>query len=225
MTFWSQISTEFVFPDLQIQCFHQLTHPEIGEAAGTKRNRIQLEGVERSQTLRLKGNIGCRKPSPFTTYVRARLTQGGPALPGPFRKFGRLAQLKGIDRLVSFSEQGLQDAFFEVMSKIQGVYLPVPDAWKNQQGKRNLTPAKALALLSKLTSIPLQDLERFDKEVRNPSHSTVNRMKQDLISAIDQLNPMPVSDILVPDRAASFTEKQPYTSDHKIDPEVEQIYG
>lgn len=201
IAYWSTVDSEFLFPDIQVPCLHDLSHPSTGPAEGGKRDRIQLGDRRDPCMMRIKpGKWQVDAPGGPGTIrgIRVRLALKDQKLTAEFGRFGTTALIRDTKHLVDFPQSSVAHIHQSMMSHLQGTYLPVPPEWTDkEEGKRN-RHAKVMALVSVLTSIPTDELRAMDEEIRSPSDSTRKRLKGDIATEVARLNPVPVSTLFTP---------------------------
>lgn len=228
LAYWSEVDSEFLFPEIDIRCLHGLSHPLTGSAEGAKPDRIQLGDKKDDRVIRTKkakweieGADGLRA----VEGIRVRLILKGRALTDEFLPFATMAKVKGCWRVVAFSEAGPACVHQSVMSRIEGTFLPVPVEWRSRsEGKKHLTHAKAMALVSHLTSIPVAELRTMDQDIRHPSESTRKRLNKELPIEFSRLAPVPLATLFQPSAYASGATGIPRARGN-IDPDIAAAYG
>jgi hypothetical protein len=230
VAFWSLVDGEFYIPQVDIRCLHGLSHPDTGPAEGAKQNRIQLGDEEDDCLIRFKKakwNIDGPDGERQVEGIRVRLVLKGRKLNNAFMKFGTISKVDRNTRyLVAFTESGIHQMAHEVMARLEGTCLPVPAAWlenKIKKRKDRVTHAKAITLVSQLTSIPLEELRVMDEELRHPSDSTRKRLNKDVPVEADRLTPVPVASLFDPSTHASQTSGGHHTRAN-IDPLIANAY-
>ena len=207
LAYWSEVDTEFLLPGIDIRCLHGLSHPGTGPPDGATRGRIQFGDKQDDCVIRIKeakwkadGSEGVQDLG----GVRVRLILKGRALTDEFMPFGKTAKVNNTWRVVAFSMPGAARVHQSVMARMEGTYLPVPAEWRNRRkGEKALTSAKTVALVSRLTSIPLEEIRAMDEEIRHPSESTRKRLDDDLPVEFNRLAPVPVAALFDPSACAS----------------------
>lgn len=224
---WSEVDTEFLFPGINIRCLHGLSHPLTGPAKGPKPNRIQLGDKKDDCLIRIKEakwEIDGPNGAEAVEGVRVRLILKGRALTDEFRTFKRNAKVNNTWRVVELTMSGAARVHQSVMALLEGAYLPVPAEWRDGSEDKPLTPAKAMALVSRLIPIPLGEIRAMDEEIRHPSKSTRKRLKKGLTLELSRLTPVPVATLFHP---FSYTFQNPGTAHPAdgIDPHIAEAYG
>lgn len=206
VAYWRKVDAELLMPGIDIRCLHGLGHPLTGPAEGATPNRIQLGDKKDDCVIRIKrakwevdGPDGVQAVQGF----RVRLILKGRMLTEEFMPFGRTAKVNNTMRLVAFAEPSIALVHQSVMARLEGTFLPVPQKWRNVNEDKRVTTAKVMALVSHLTSIPLEELRAMDEEIRNPSESTSKRLKKDLAMECGRLAPVPVATLFHPSAYAS----------------------
>lgn len=228
VAYWSEVDTEFLFPGIAIRCLHGISHPLTGPAKGATPNRIQLGDKIDDCLIRIKKakwKIDGPDGAEAVKGVRVRLILKGRALTDEFRTFGKTAKVNNTWRVVAFSMPVVARVHQSVMALLEGTYMPVPAEWRNRRkGEKALTHAKSMALVSQLTSIPLEEIRAMDEEIRHPSESTRERLDEDLPVEVRRLVPVPVATLFHP---SSYTFQNPGTahSADGIDPLIAEVYG
>lgn len=228
VAYWSVVDSELLLPRIQVSCLHGLSHPSTGPAEGVKRDRIQLGNNEDDCLIRFKRarwkSVG---PEGVKTVegVRVRLVLKGVKLTSEFRLFGTTTRIPDEEKLAAFSEGGVVCVHQAMMSRLEGTCLPVPPEWRDREFGKPITRAKTIALLSKLTPIPVEVIRDMDEEIRQPSDSTRKRLKRDIAREGNRLKPVPVATLFEP---AVYALKQPGTTalpSGRIDPAIAEVYG
>jgi hypothetical protein len=198
LAFWSGIECRALLPDLQLACFHDISHPLTGPAQGSTRKRIELRSSDGGckivfEKTYWEGIEANRMPRVESVSVTLTLTRN--MLPAKLGSTGMVASVQGTKRLVDFSAGDVAPVFSEIMRDLEGTYLPVPPEWA-AMGKA-VTPAKTIALLSELTGIPVGEIRAMDEQIRHPSKSTRARLDDDVPAAAACLKPLPVASLFV----------------------------
>jgi hypothetical protein len=201
VAYWSEIDSETLIPGYEVPCLHDLAHPDTGPAAGATEKRIQLGDEQDDCLIRIKEALwisGGSDGSECVTGMRARLILKGPTLATKFRSFARTAPIDDFTRLVAFPESSLAHVHQAMMAQMEGIYLPVPPAWRRRTKKHVVTHARTMALVSRLTSMPIEELQAIDQHVRAPSKSTLKRLKNDIQLELSRLVPVPAATLFRP---------------------------
>lgn len=227
VAFWSMVDSEFQFPGIDIRSLHGLSHPGTGPADGATEKRIQFGDKQDDCVIRIKEakwEIDGPDGAQAVEGVRVRVILKGRVLTDEFMQFGTTAEVNNSMRLVAFSESSIALVHQAVIASMKGTCLPVPLEWRDQSEGKRLTTAKAMALVSQLTSIPLEELRTMDKEIRHPSESTRERLDDDLPLEISRLIPVPVATLFHP---TAYTLPNPGTAHPAdgIDPLIAEVYG
>ena len=228
IAYWSEIDSELVLPWIEISCLHGLSHPTTGPAGGVKKDRIQFGDKKDDCLIRIKqARFGGVDPNGTKDVegIRVRLILQGNGLTREFPQFGTTALIDDTNRLVSFPELSIAQVHQSVMTRLDGSLLPVPQEWKDKAKGRSVTVPKVIALVSQLTSIPLEELIAIDEEVRQPSESTRKRLKSDVPAAAALLKPVQISSLFCPEAYASQVRGTKSPVDKRMDPRVAEIYG
>ncbi len=224
---WSEVDTEFLFPGINIRCFHGLSHPDTGPADGATVKRIQFGDKRDKCVIRIKKakwEIDAPHGAQAVEGVRVRLILKGRVLTGEFMPFGTTAKVNDTMRLMAFSEPSIPLVHQAVMARMGGTFLPDPPEWRELTKDKCLTTARAMALVSQLTSIPLEELRAMDEEIRHPSESTSKRLKKDLAIECGLLAPVPVATLFNPSAYASQSTRGHHAADN-IDPMIAAAYS
>ena len=222
---WSEIESEIWIPDVDLRCLHGVSHPATGPAVGSTKKRLKLG--KRGDCVILIKTAKWASSGPEGTRevcgVRVRLTLRSNALVTGFREFGNSSRMGNVMRLVSFRSPGVATVHQGIMSQLEGLYLPVPPEWPSM-GKP-MTTAKVIALLSKLTPIPSEELRAMYEARSCPSQSTQERLDDDIPAAIACMQPVPVSSLFRPEVYAALVadSRRPVATD--IDPQIAAAYG
>lgn len=227
LAYWSEVDSEFLFPGVDIRCLHGLSHHLIGPAQGAKPNRIQLGDKKDDCVIRIKKakrEIDGPDGAQDVEGIRVRLILKGRMLTDEFMPFTTTAKVNNTMRVVAFSMADVARVHQAVMARLEGRYLPVPEEWKNVDDGNRVTTAKAMALVSQLTSIPLQEIRAMDEEVRHPSDSTRKRLKKDLPVEAGWLAPVPVATLFDSSAYASQASGG-HRARANIDPLIAAAYG
>ncbi|MEI7912797.1 MAG: hypothetical protein WCK77_24485 [Verrucomicrobiota bacterium] len=220
VAYWTAIESEVWLPGINIACLHGVSHPITGPAEGTTKKRLQL-GDKRDDCLIRFKHASCCATGPGGVQcvegLRVKLCLKGHALPAAMA--GRpesIALVKGAMRLVTFHAADVARVHQVMMSRLVGSYLPVPQEWTDT-GKA-LTHARVIALLSRLTPIPIDEIQAMDNGLRRYSDSTRKRLNKDLQIEAARLESVPVSMLFQPAvYAAHLSERTPRADGH-IDP-------
>lgn len=225
IAYWREIESEALIPDVDLLCIHGISHPATGPAEGSTSKRLKLgnlgdfviliEAAKRTSA----GPEGTRE----VCGVRVRLALRGNALVNSFQDCGKTSRFGNILRLVSFRATGVATVHQEIMSQLEGKYLPVPPEWASM--RKSMATSKVIALLSELMPIAPGEL-RATYEARNcPSRSTQKRLNNEISMAIACMKPVPVSSLFHAEAYADRVcdQRHPLTTD--IDPEIAAAYG
>lgn len=230
VAFWSLVDSELLLPGINIRSLHGLSHPLTGPAEGAKKNRIQLGDKVDNCWIRFKKAdwmIDGSDGPEAVKGVRVRLVMKSHVLASDFMQFGGFGMVAGTLRLVTYTESGVGLVHQAMMARLEGTQLPVPAAWledKAKGRKNGVTHAKVMALASRLTTIPLEDIRAMDEEIRHPSESTHKRLNDALPLEISRLTPVPVATLFNPAvYVRSPVESQSLADD--IDPVIADAYG
>lgn len=223
---WSEVDSELLMPAIYVQCFHNLKHQLTGPAQGTKPKRIQLGNKNDDCVIRIKEEktkIKGVKGGPVEG-CRVRLILQKPTLTYQFAPFGTTATMDKDKNLVSFTELSIAQVHQSVMARMEGTYLPVPEEWRNRDEGKRMTSAKIIALLSQLTSIPLDELLAIDRDIRSPSTSTIQRLKKELLIESSRLNSVPVSSLF---HQGAYPQLTPGESSRlcEMNEDIVRVYG
>lgn len=227
VAYWSEADTEVLLPGINIRCLHGISHPFTGPAEGAKPNRIQLGDKKDDCLIRIKEakwKIDGPDGSENVEGIRVRLILKGRALTDQFRTFEKNATVNNTWRVVQFTMAGAARVHQSVMARLEGNYLPVPAEWRDSSKDKPLTPAKAMALVSRLIPIPLEEIRAMDEEIRHPSESTRKRLNKDLPLELSRLAAFPVATLF---HAAAYTFQNPEAAHpaDDIDPLIADVYG
>ena len=230
VAFWRLVDSETYISGINIRCLHDLSHPNTGPAGGAKKNRIQLGDKKDDCVIRIEepkwatdgldGTEGAEGIRVSLILKRRKLTDA-------FMEFATIAKVSDTPRLVSFTEAGLDRVYRSVITRLVGTHLPVPAAWLESKAKGRkdcVTHAKAMALASRLTSVPLEEIRIMDAEVRQPSGSTLKRLKKDLPIEAGRLAPVPVATLFDPPEYAGHLSGVPDPAGD-TDPTIANVYG
>lgn len=223
---WSEVDSELLMPAIYVQCFHNLKHQLTGPAQGTKPKRIQLGNKNDDCVIRIKEEKRKIKgvKGGLVEGCRVRLILQKPTLTYQFAPFGTTATMDKDINLVSFTELSIAQVHQSVMARMEGTYLPVPEEWRNRDEGKRMTSAKFIALISQLTSIPLDELLAINREINRPAISTIQRLKKDLLIESSRLNSVPVSSLF---HSGAYSTPLPAVSSlpDKTDAEIARVYG
>lgn len=221
---WRTIESEVRLPNFLLRCFHRLSHPTTGPAEGANKKEIKLGHFGDDCVIRYKKDcwiVAGPTPEQQVEGVRVKLSLMEHALLAGFGQPDTMAQVEGIERLVRFRASDVARVHQEVMSRLEGTYLPVPPEWEDM----GTIAAKIIALLSRVTSIPLDELRGIYDEQSKPSPSTRKRMTKDVLAAGACLMRVPVSSLFCQEvYAAPATGTRPQV-DVRIDPQIAAVYG
>jgi len=162
VAYWSAIEITALFPNLQIHCFHNLSHPLIGPAEGVSKERIELRRSSKDSSILFEKESWddpIDGPSPHVDGISVSLKLTGKMLVSLFDLIGETRRVRGTKRLVWFCIFDAAYVFEELMRQLIGTYLPVPPEYAGM-GK-SATYTKPIALLPPSESA----IERFDDDV------------------------------------------------------------
>jgi hypothetical protein len=228
VAYWSYIESEILLPGIDIPCLHGLSHQDTGPAQGSTRTRIQLGDKWDDHLIRFTAaSWETSDPTGVRSVkgVRVKLCLRGQAVVASFGRLETTGLLNDTNRLISFRAPDVARVHQVMMSQLDGTYLRVPPEWTARGDGKPITHAKTIALMSLLTSIPLEDLRAMDEEIRHPSLSTRERLDLDVQMEAARLKPVPVSTLFGSEvYAAQPTPIIPHTA-NLVDPQVKTVYG
>jgi len=228
LAYWSGLRSELLLPGILRECLHGLSHPATGPAQGSTKTRIQLGSNDDNFVIRFTeataGRSGPRV-SRAAAGVRVELLLKGPALPPRFARLGTTALVRDHHRLISFPASSVALVHQNAMSQLEGIYLPVPSEWSDKSLGKRVTHAKVFALLSSLTSTPLEKLRQIDEELRHPSDDTRERLDKAVPEALRWLTPAPVSTLFTSSVYSAQAAGMAKPADGRIDPQIATAYG
>lgn len=196
IAFYSAIESEIRIPGILLPCLHRLSHPMTGPAEGMTKTRIQLGNNSDDCVIRFT-NAKWETSGPSGTQtvqgIRVKLILRKSALPTAFGEFGTTALVNNTECLIAFPGSSVARVHQMIMSGLEGTYLPVPAEWRDKTQGKLVTCAKAIALISQLTTIPVEELRRLDEQLRDPSDSTRKRLNKDVMVEASRFTPVPVS--------------------------------
>ena len=224
---WSAIESEASLPHIHFSCLHSVSHPRAGRVEGASKDEMTLGRFGGDCVIHFK-NTGGKPPGKSGEQrvqgIQVRLSLSDSALLERIREVpGKAARVRDKMRVVKFRASDLTSVYMDVMSELEGTYLPVPPEWAGM-GKP-ATAAKIIALLSQVTSIPIDELKAMYSEQSHPSDSTRDRLNEDVLNAVACLKPVPVSSLFLPDADAPWTVGATAPLDADIDPLVAAVYG
>jgi hypothetical protein len=228
IAYWSAIRGEILLPSILLRSLHCLSHPMTGPAVGATKTRIQLGNKKDDCVIRFESSQWeASGPDGSQTVhgVRVTLFLKGRPLTAEFGQFGTTTLVKDIERLTAIPASAVARVHQTMMSRLEGTYLPVPPEWSDRSQGKSHTHAKAIALLSHLTSVPLEELRSLDEEPRKPSKSTRQRLDKDVPIEAARLTPLPVSTLF---ESAVYSAPEPGRSsqdDQRVDPQITEVYG
>jgi hypothetical protein len=229
------IKSEVLLPDIVLRCLHNVSHPDTGAAEGTTKKRIKLgdrgDCVICFETA--KWEVAGPRGTQEVQGVRVSLRLKGHALLARYGLHGATAMVGDTRRLVAFRAPDVARVYQEVMSQLEGTYLPVPVEWavagkaKTKKGKTGnpTTPAKVMALLSVLTPIPLDELRAMDEGLRQTSRATRTRLNKAVEAAVACLKRVPVSSLFGAEVYATPVPGTTPPVDVRIDARITAAYG
>lgn len=194
---WSAIESELLISDIDLLCFHGVSHPDTGPKVCITDKRLKLG--DRGDCVILIESAKWTTVGPGATReiqgVRVRLRLRGNALLAGFKQSGKTSLVGHTMRLVTFRASRVGPVFQEYMSKLGGFYLSVP---RESIGTgKPVTTAKVLAVLSHLVTHPLVDLGALRD---GPSIALTRKpMTKDVTAATDWVKLLPVSRLLCPE--------------------------
>lgn len=228
VSYWSEIDAEVYFPGISISCLHNLSHPLTGLAQGAKVDRIQLGDKKDNCVIRIKvaqWEINGPNGLQIVEGIRVRLILRGRILTEEFKKLATTTKIDNTWRLTSFSLKDAARVHQSVLARMEGNYLPVPVEWRNsKKGDKALSPAKTIALLSRLTNIHLDDIRKLYEEISCPAESTIKRMDERLPLELSRLAPVPVGTLFQPS-AYSFQNPGGAQVPSELDSLIDAAYG
>jgi len=225
IAYFSAIESEILLPDILLPCLHSLSHPMTGPAEGATKTRFQLG--DKSDHYVISFTMPKRKRSGprGTQGVRVKLILKGHALAAVVGRFGTTTLVKDIERLTAFPASAVARAHQTMMSRLEGTYLPVPSEWADRTQGKPVTQAKAIALVSRLTTIPIEELRDMDEKLRDPSKSTRQRLDEDVPIEANRLAPIPVFTLF---DSAVYSAQEPGKTTQaakSTDPQIAAAYG
>lgn len=226
LAYWSHIKSVLQLPGIHIPLLHGIKHPDTGPPDGPIDERLQLgkKGDDCVITFDAAGieNTG-GNCAHSVDVVHVSLFLKRQALLAAYQNLGTMASVHDKDRLVAFRAPDVARVHHEVMSRLEGFYLPVPLQWAGM-GKP-ITTAKVIALLSQVTSIPRDELRAMYEGQSKLSDSTRKRLNNDLPAAAACFKPVPVSSLFRQEVYATQPTGKRHPVDVHIDPQITAAYG
>ncbi len=228
IAYWSAVESELLLPGILRPCLHGLSHPLTGPSQGETKTRVQLGDKGNDCVIRFteaKGERSGLRGTRGDHGVRVLLLLKGYALPTWFGRFGGTTSGNDIKRLISFPSASVSLVHRTMMSQLEGSYLPRPPEWSDKSLGKPVTHAKAIALLSQLTSTPLEEIRSIYEELSSPSKSTRERLDEAVPIAASWLTPIPVASLFT---TTMYSAQEPEMTTHaceRIDPQVAAVYG
>ncbi|TAE92036.1 MAG: hypothetical protein EAZ81_04060 [Verrucomicrobia bacterium] len=197
-SYFSKLEVKAFHKDIKVHYLHHLSHPLTGSAEGATKTRIQLVSRPKDFSILFKDEkwhelengrlIPCEGIAVTLTLKKAELARQFPV--SAIRRMG------ATNRVVNLTVDDASNIYGRLMSQLEGIYLPLPLEWMTM-GKR-ITSAKAIALYSKATRIPVTEMINWDQEIRNPSKSTIDRLNKDTAAALAVMKEIPVAQLFSP---------------------------
>ena len=234
---WTSIQCRLLLPGVDLRTLHKLDHHLTGPPGGADDRQIRLGGgrkpleilFERKGKKQKKGKEGKKGRCPadgedgaeeidgtlVTVTIRKHLLQG-------FK-----TSLNGMpphdSTLPGFHPSAVSTVLDDVVADLQGIHLPVPEEWADMGDP--VTVAKNIALLSVLTDIPIDELKAWDREIRQPSESTLKRLEEEITVLLPFLKPEPVSTLFQQIETQEGMPRCSRSRSPSIDPSIAALYG
>lgn len=197
IAYWKNFETDFLLHGQNILSLYGLNHPDTSGPHGSESKRIQLGDQNDPCFI-------CFEPRKMRASdvesINVNLILKGMKLSNAFEGLGTKKMINGESRLIAFPEDSFALVHQNMMSRLQGDYLPVPPEWENKVGKgsRNASMTKTIALLSKLMDRPCEELLDLALMLNNPSDEVFEGWENDLLIESSRLNSVPVSSLFHP---------------------------
>ena len=218
---WRSIECGALLRGVDVRDLHNLSHSMTQPAEGVEAHRIRLEGESKALAILFEKAI-CQADDPDDPHevegTRVTITVRKHLLGW----LDSSLSTKPMD-LVAFRPSTVASVLERVVSELQGICLPVPEDWSGTGDP--VTHAKALALLSIITPVPIEELIAMDEEIRHPSQSTRKRLKKDIPAALAGLRPTPVSELFQPLDTLVVQSGDTRRRTVRMDPSIAAIYG
>lgn len=224
---WRYIVSTVTCMHTQLHECYNIAHPGTGAAEGTTPKRTQLgkKGDDliitiESPKMRLHGEgDGTIEEIP---RIKVTVSLKGRGMLRRYRDSGGTARIGESLRLTRFSSSTPTDVHEAITEELEGVHI-APTA-RSPQG-RALTPAKAVAFLSAITSLSVEDLSSAYEGIANSSESTRKRLKRDVSKELARISPVPLSSRLTPAFQAPYSAKLALWPVQEADPRIAAIYA
>ena len=200
LAYFRTIDIEARLPDIRLPYLHGVSHPNTGPAEGANEKEVKLGHFGDDFIIRFtKSKWEAAGPGGEQSVqgLRVTLSLRGHALLASFCGPDTQAMVKGTKRVVRICAPAVALVYQKTMLRLEGTYLPVPLEWADL-GK-DVTAAKIIALLSRVTSFSLDELRAMYDQQLNPSKSSRMRLTKDIKAAVDCLKSVPVSSLFRPE--------------------------
>lgn len=242
----SLIKCELWYPGIELAHLHNLSHPEAGSSRGRKPNFARLV-PEVSEAGDGAGDAGGSKPPGRKSsgcsicFKRAsrRLDELNLKVSGLTisleltddaltrrlrRRPGTVTKVRDKMRVVHLEFEDVQRVCREVVSEVEGFYLPVPPEWSANPGTSKL--ARMIALIAATTERTPDELMMNALAGRQVHDRTAHRLEEAVREEMDRLGALPLAEVLsIPalEMVGSSWWNQPLAAD--IDPLIAATYG
>jgi hypothetical protein len=210
------IECELWYPGIKLTHFHNLSHPEAGSSRGRKPNFARLDpevpeagdGAGDAVGSKPSGrrSSGCsicfkrasRRLDDLNLKVsglKISLELKGDALTRRLQcRPGTMAKVRNKMRVVHLELEDVQQVCREVVSEVEGFYLPVPPEWSANPGTSKL--ARMIALIAATTERSPDELLMNALAGRQVHGRTARRLEKAVREEMGHLRSLPVAEVL-----------------------------
>jgi hypothetical protein len=191
---WRSFKCEAWYPGIELAHIHYLSHPEAGSAEGRKLNFARL--VPELPGCLISFKRVKRKVDGSDTKVPGlmiSLELGDQELAHRQRRHGSTARVRNRVR------HGFEDVrrlCREVISELEGYYLPVPAQWAAKPGTAKF--ARMICLVAAFTERTPAELLMSPSIGQNVCRRTVDRLRRRVPKELALLKPVPLAAVLSP---------------------------
>lgn len=224
---WRYIMSTVTYMHTPLHECYNIAHPGTGAAEGTTPKRTQLgrKGDDLIITFESpKMPLRDQQDRTIENIPRIKITVSlkGHGMVCRYRNSGRTAKIGKSRRLTRFASSTPADVHKTIMSELEGVHIA---SAARSATDRAITPGKAIAFLSQITSLSVEDLSSTYMEIDTTKRKKRNRVNNAIPNELERINPVPLAARLTPVSQALGSAKQPSCPVHDADSRIAAIYA
>lgn len=240
------IDCELWYPSIELAHLHSLRHPEAGSSRGRKQNYARLVPEVTEAGDGVGAAVGSKPPVPRSSGCSICLERVSRRSDGLNLKVsglkiclelkddaltrrvrcqpGTMAKVRDKMRVVHLELEDVQRVCREVVSELEGFYLPVPPEWSANPGTSKL--ARMIALIAATTERTPDEVVMNASAGRQVCRRTARRLEKAVREEMNLLKKLPLAEALnIPASEVVDTSRcnQPLAT--AIDPQVAAVCG